>query len=177
MKTRKTIKWIASILGASILVSTAAFTVVSCSSSSEHASNKYTSEEQKIINYRKQFLEKQYIKTRETADRYNDEWKVQYDDVLKKWATPLTDNLDISKKWYENWEPYSKPKDFQGKDGEYYLSWDNNTNFDEIIETSNSWEIGSYWFGLYLWLDSSTTENPDPEIITCQISGPIIINK
>ena len=93
MKTRKTIKWIASILGASILVSTAAFTVVSCSSS-EPASNKYSPEEQKIINYRTEFKDKFYQFIVEKSNEKYGSFTTECNDVLKKASVSVYKNLN-----------------------------------------------------------------------------------
>lgn len=118
MKTRKTIKWIASILGASILVSTAAFTVVSCSSS-EPASSKYTEHEQMIMNYRKTFLKKHYDNLVKTTNKNYGGWKKEYDDLLQYAYNPYWNNLDVYD-WYQDWVPYVKGSYYNG----YLISMD-----------------------------------------------------
>ena len=109
MKTRKTIKWIASILGASILVST----VVSCSSS-EPAPNKYSPREERIMDYRKKFLKKQYDNLVKSTNNNFNGWKKEYDEVLQVAYNPYWNDLDVNKDWYQDWIPYIRNTSWNG---------------------------------------------------------------
>ncbi len=85
----------------------------------------YNLEEQKIIKYRTDFLEQQYNRLVENTNKNCQEyggWKSEYDEVLKKRVNSPYENLDINKRWYEDWQPYKCiDPNYKFKDGEIYL--------------------------------------------------------
>lgn len=172
MKTRKTIKWIASILGASILVSTAAFTVVSCSSS-EPASNKYSPEEQKIINYRTEFKDKFYQFIVEKSNEKYGSFTTECNDVLKKASVSVYKNLNDEKWWY-SWRPY----DLIAMSGEKYTV---TSYIGNVIEYDNYYLVNDAF--VYIYKQVCPWGSCDNEILKIlDINGvndglTIIINK
>ena len=167
----------------------------------------YNLEEQKIIKYRTDFLQKQYNRLVEDTNKYCQEyggWRNEYDDVLKKRVVSPYENLDTNKQWYENWQPYTKLDiPFSFPNGTIYLenpcnqiivsTTDMNGNtitntypingyIDYIYEYSNCWKI--YWHELWIFKWNSFYDKNDPEtwnplVAQCcsSESDPIIIYK
>ena len=159
----------------------------------------YNLEEQKIIKYRTDFLQKQYNKMVEDTNWICSEyggWKNEYNDVLKKRVNSPYENLDINKKWYEDWQPYHDFDDsnYKWHNNELYLRngpknviidhvddngqiistetypLNNGGYLDYIYDHGNCWYIYYYDLNIFQYninYDENNPETYDKCVATC----------